>query len=771
MNFETLFHASFSLLDDAVTDWATLVRNLGELKKDAETDLHQAAIKANWAGMNQQVSKEFIGTTAGEFADAHTQASTIHRILVDTLGELKGYHRQLTTAVENGRRKSLSVFPSGDAFMVTSSVPPQTAASSGPDRTADVTALRDEIQGILDKATESDNSAGTVLKALADQSKLGFSDARYKDRDSAAAALEKADELARLAKKDPADLTVKEFDLLTTGLKNYSADPLFAERFATDLGPKKTLDFWTGITDPRNCDIDANRREQLDDLQRGLSLTLASASQSDSVAMSSWKRDMIGLGEARAGGSSFGPMGFQVMSNLMRVGDYDDRFLKDYGTRLMEAERQLTGDGAHPNRAWQFGGAGGVGQYLNRIGEDSGADPVTGYLRGLSNSPDAAADFFNQTYVSKDDPNNPFERDSDDENSYKGRVSLSNFQYLFEERDWPRETSPDGEGLHTGQNYLAMALEAATTGHPAGEMPTIETPAHNDQQARLFNAIVSSVADTPERLTEHEYMSDSMGQMAAEYFPDINRAMSDVSRDSDSWAGIEKLYPLTGTDAALNHLDVTKFIFAVGQNDDGYAALEVGQEAYMEKLMYHHLDPGLSADQRFSGDAETTVKYFSERSGEVSGVLGLARQEAIGSPGSDEDKAFDYSVSQYKNAISGGVGTAVGVGTSFVATPWVGALASGVAGTGTSLVLEAVFKDAEGHHLEEAYQKMGDSWQAALSMNNEYVSTAARGAADHYHLHNAEDIDTWSREGARQGFINARAVLGGQAPGSQNNPG
>jgi hypothetical protein len=39
MDFTALNHASFKLLDDAVTDWSTLVRHLEDLKKDAEGNI------------------------------------------------------------------------------------------------------------------------------------------------------------------------------------------------------------------------------------------------------------------------------------------------------------------------------------------------------------------------------------------------------------------------------------------------------------------------------------------------------------------------------------------------------------------------------------------------------------------------------------------------------------------------------------------------------------------------------------------------------------
>ncbi|MEV0240016.1 hypothetical protein AB0I06_08830 [Streptomyces sp. NPDC050674] len=767
MNLETLRDANFKLLDDAVTDWSTLVKHLETLKKDAEEELHQAANKADWAGVNAQVSKEFIGKTAGEFSDAHTQATTIHKILEDTRTELKGYHQELVNAIDGGRKNNLTVIGYEGGFTVTTNVPPEGRAQQDKDKQSEITTLRDQLQKILDKATESDNSAKTVLQAIADQSKLGFSDASYKDRDSAAEAVKQADELAKLARKDTKDLSPEEFDRLLNGLNKYGDDDLFAERFATTLGPQKTLEFWTGVNDPHrgNYELGQERREKFDDLQRSLGTTLANATQSDSVAMTEWKRTVIDIGDKPIyGNNGGGPMGFQVMSNLMRTGDYDDQFLKDYGNKLMATERKLTGNGEHQNLAWQHMGA---DPWLNRIGEDSGSDPLTGYLKGLSNSPDAATDFFNQEFINKDDKDNPFERDTDG-NGKNGKVTLSNFQYLFEEREWPQESNLKGDDLHTGENNLALALEAATTGHPAGQMPTIDTPAHTADQAKLMQSLVASIADDPERLTGRGFMTDSVGQITSEYLPDINRSMTDVERDpdSDKWREVEKLYPVAGSEAVLDHASVSKLLFAVGQNPEGYAAVEVGQKAYMGKLLDYHLNPDLPEAQRLSDDEELVVRQIAGRSGEVSGTLALGAQEYIGQEASDKDKEYEHAVAQKKNIISGTVGTVVGVGTSFVATPWVGAAVGGAAGTVTSTVLESVFKDAEGHAMDQAQQTGGEYWQEGLTRNLTITEDAARTAADKHHTMDTSDAGITAREAARQGYINARAIVNGQAPGT-----
>ncbi|MFC8696802.1 hypothetical protein [Streptomyces parvus] len=751
MDLDALRFGNFATLDEAVTDWGLLVRNLAQLKKQAQDGLRKAANSADWAGLNAQVTKEFVGKTAGEFTDAHTQANTIHKILADTRDELRQYKKDLDEAISRGARKNLTVTSTGGGgFTVTMNIHPDRAAkgTSVPEHDeSDVTALRDEVQGILKKATESDNSASKVLTAIADQSKMGFSDASYKDRDSAVEAVEAAESLARIAAKNPEDITPADFDKINNGLDKYKNDPLFAERFATQLGPKKTLEFWEGINDYAvNPHVGGERLDKLDDLQRNLGLTLAAATQSDSADMTSWKGNMIKLGDQPIGRDGGGPMGFQVMSNLMRTGDYDDQFLKSYGTKLMETERRLTGNGEHENMAWQRMGS---DPWLNRIGGDSGNDPLTGYLKGLSNSPDAATDFFNQEYVSKE--NSPIERDTDG-NGKNGKIPLSNFQYLFEEREWPQETNLKGDDDNTGRNTLALALEAATTGHPAGELPTKDTPAHNDGQTKLFESIVASVADDNERLTKHNYMTDSIGQITSEYLPDINRAMT-----NDSDEETDRLFPVAGSSAQLNHRDVNALLLTVGQNAEGYAAVEVANKQYMANLMDYHMDPDLPADERYSKDMQFTLEQVGRGSGEVSGTLAIGRQEAVAGEAEEADKKYEQSVAQWKNAISGGIGTGIGVGTSFVASPIGGAVAGGVAETASSMVLESIFKDAEGKAKDNAGPVMGEIWESGNEKNSEYTEKAVEAAAK---AHGREDllddsIDEKARVATQDGFLSA----------------
>ncbi|MFC8918971.1 hypothetical protein ACFT5C_24725 [Streptomyces sp. NPDC057116] len=747
MDFEALHSANFTLLDDTVSDWTSMLTKLETLKRDAEEGLYGRAKKANWAGYNATVSREFIGKTAGEFGDAVIQATSIRNIMRDTRDELKTQQRLLQEAIERGRGKNLTVSANGGGFTVREN--PDKKAPGGQ---SDVDALRDELQSILNKATEIDSTASTSLKALVDLADHGFSDAAYKDRDTAANALKEAERLAALARKKPEDLTVEDFDALHAGLKKYSGDELFAERLAEQLGARGTLDFWAGVSDPRSAyQVGHKRVDQFDDLQKHLSLTLATATQADTPEMANWKHEMTSLGSqslARNGTT----MGFQVMSNLMRWGDYDDQFLTSYGTELIKTEKKLSSNGQHIPLAWQHMD---MEPYLNRTGTDSGSDPMVGFLKALSNSPDAATDFFSAPFLSKDE-DHEFKTEDKDGNEVKD--ALSNFDYLFEERDWPQERNSEGEDSIEGRNNLALALEAATTGHRAGEMPTPDLAPHSEAQATLMSAIVASVEEDPKRLTDHAHMSDSMGQIASEYLPDINRALADDPRGNT-----DRLFPLAGAQAKLDHKDVTAFLITVGQNPDGYAAVEVGQKAYMASLMDYHLDPDLPADKRYPHSAQETIETIARRSGEVSGSLAIGMQEALLGPAAKEAKEFSDSVAQQKNAWSGAIGTGIGVGVSFIATPVGGAVAGGVAGTVSGMVLEHIFQQSETDVLTEASRSASDLWEKSRDLSAEHGQLAAINAAKKHELPQPEKAADWALTGRDNGFSEATANARGMA--------
>ena len=161
-----------------------------------------------------------------------------------------------------------------------------------------------------------------------------FSDARYKDRDSAAEAVDAADKLAKMA-KHPGKMSAKDISEFNQYLEKYHNDLLFSERFAKGLGGKGTLQFWTDMVNA-HAGARGSELESLEKLQTNLSLTLATASFSDSDGMKAWKTDLLKEMNTSFRSESkdpfqspVGALGSQVLSSLMRKGAFDPEFRDD----------------------------------------------------------------------------------------------------------------------------------------------------------------------------------------------------------------------------------------------------------------------------------------------------------------------------------------------------------------------------------------------------------------------------------------------------------
>ncbi|MBM7441749.1 DUF6571 family protein [Streptomyces sp. HB132] len=715
MDFETLRFAKFGQLDAAVTDWSTMVTNLAALKEDARDGLKAKADKADWSGDNANVTKGFVDKTVREFDDAHKQAKSLWNILKDMRNELKSYRSQLDEAVERGLKKNLTVSASGGGgFTVSTRIGPSSTGIASPeDNESAMNALRTEIQNILGKATESDHTGSVALKALSDQAELGFTGAEYKDRDSADNAIKQADALAVIAKKDPTDLTVKEFDRLNAGLKKMSGDELFSARFAEKLKAQGMLDFWAELNTPRPTDLHSARGDQYDELQKSLSLTLATATQSDSRGMTDWKRDMVDLGgQPIARGSN--TVGFQVMSNLMRWGNFDNKFLDDYGNELIKTEKERTDNGRHG--AWRTGSP--MDPVLNRTGSDSGTDPMTGFMKALSSSPDAATEFFNDTFLTKEE-DHEFKEDTDGDGK-KGMRELSNFDYLFGERDWPEDKNNKGDDSIAGRNFMAQAIEAATTGHPAGEMPTQDTPAHNAEQAALTKSLIEAISEKPELLGNHSYMSDSVGQIAAEYMPDIFRSINPNEKGQDN------LFPIAGSAVSVGESDTTRFLYMLGRNPEGYAAVNVGQHSYTTHLMEYHFrnpdafvtDPSVPQSENL----KQTIGLTATAAGEIQGTIGAGRSYEAEVEGGAKDAEYNKAIEATSTWVGSTVGIGIGIGTASMLGPG-GVIVGGVAGTAADEIIsgftEGTMRDKSGDVIYSNGQAMDATKESTYKLIEE----------------------------------------------------
>ncbi|MGW5344176.1 hypothetical protein [Streptomyces sp. NPDC004050] len=572
MDLDALRFADFSKLSTAVADWTAMATKLWELESDARGDLGGKAAKADWAGVNATVTREFIGKTAKEFADAATEATSIGNLLRDTHGELVDYKTRLNEAIRRGLEKNLTVVGTGNGgFTVTMNVHPDRAAkgTSVPEHTeADATSLRDEVQRILEGATESDTTAAQALTMLVGQTPYGFSDAAYYDRDRAADAMKDADRIAKLLKTKGDDMSPEEFDRLSADLAKYKDDRLFQEKLATTIGPRGLLDFWADMADPSDT-LQRSRHDQLGDFQRNLSLTLAGATQSDSPAMRTWENDMVKLGEERIQTRGSQVYGYQVMSNLMRSGDWDNRFLNDYGNALVATEKKMK----LPANYWN-GGVPPVPK-MNFIGEDFGRDPMTGFMTALAASPNAATEFFNTTQPT------------------------DNAQYVLGDRQTFDDTPLNSKDSNAAREATGAALVSAATGVNPNDptaRPADPTPEHRQVLDRSLKYLSERGDEFPSE------MRDDMAKVLSAHSDVVHHSASSLADDENDPRLLDR----------HQLLEVSK---QISRDQDSYGMLNEAMNREMIKDIH--------------GDHPSDPKENLVRAGATVGFLEEARYQAL----------------------------------------------------------------------------------------------------------------------------------------------
>ncbi|MFI1510500.1 hypothetical protein [Streptomyces sp. NPDC020597] len=675
MDLDALRHGDLSKLGEAVTDWQQMTKKLAELQKDAESNLKAKADTARWAGVNATVSREFITKTAAEFADAHTQADSIAKILSDTHGELVSFRTQLTAAIARGAQQNLSVIDTGEGtFTVTGNTRPDWASDpSGKTGATDqkaADALRDEIQAILAKATQSDNSAATVLRLLVDQAKYGFTDASYADRDSAAKAVAAAEKLAKMA-RNPADMSLDDIKNFNRTMDTFHDDPLFAEQFATRLGPKGTLQFWTEMTSV-HAGARGSELDTMKSLQSNLSLTLATASFSDSEAMQDWKKGVVAEGNTNfRAADSFSPvgaLGSQVISSLMREGQYDTEFLDDYSKTLFKADK---GAGESNTDALWVKGYDALDLVF---GDGNGRDPLEGLFEGLSHNPEAATHAFE---------------------------SKSDLDHML------------GTTVYTDRGAsLGHALEAAVTGVAAGDS-TSPAPPHSAAQVEIMANVMNAVAqpDDGARLVTRG-LGDSFGNMAASYMPEISQKLGGESgavflSNSENPGGLGDVR------------DVARFLSAVSSDPAGRAGIIFGESIYTGNLLEAHLsDPSL-----FDGPRSQVLEDIGRNAGIIEGIVGHSAADTEVSGALKGEKEYNDALKAKGDFAK----TWVSIGLANISVPVayggaaMGAVGGGMLGAVAGSAVDRLLEGQELHGAKDQalYESAKDLYDMRESVNQQ----------------------------------------------------
>ncbi|MER8016962.1 hypothetical protein ACIQ7S_05720 [Streptomyces griseoluteus] len=733
--FDDLLHARLGGMQDAVNDWTETVKKLKTLQEKAEKGMQHKAEKADWKGQNAGITRPFIKKTAKEFGDAAKEAESIRNILRDALADFKASKKKLGDIVADAPAKGIRVGTDGSVSYL---VHPDRRGKDydGPDpKQADFDHVRADIKAAIDKATEADETTARALRTLTGKDDNNFSGTEYKSLKQAAHVQDAEDAKAAaklVAKGDGA--SSEEIARLNKYLTDNKGDAYFAERFALEVGVKGNLDYWVDMGDPSDGSrLALDHQKQIKELQQNWSMTLAEATHSHSPAMERWKADVISSGTDVVQSRGTSAYGFQVMSNLMRHGSFDTKFLKDYGNAVTVAESKMTHNGAlRPGQVWNAGL--GMAPHLSWDGKDLGQDPMAGFMEALGHNSKASTDFFN----SKID--------------VPGHKPVDAFQYFTKDRAWVEDIYKDGYGTKYGYDSLGHALESAATGH-AYDAPTEGLKdTRTLDNAKVVQKIVGFYGSDP-KFSHEQGISDSLGKIGSSYIDEFNRSMEQGSWDSmravensPFGARLPNGASRFGADfddkLLFNSSDAANYLSIVSQTKEGHALLSAAQSVYTaHTLGVVGPEPG-SAELKMTdlADAHTTLRIGAE----THGILDHSRMGQIDQDyekdSEDKKKALAQSTEWIKFGTEAVVGGGIAIATDGAAGPFVPVIADTV---GNAVV------SGLGMYTDQASEDHAESMDKELKKSYDDLAANALKQGQEYSLMPAEAYASapgWSTE-------------------------
>ncbi|MBA4864418.1 hypothetical protein H1V43_24300 [Streptomyces sp. PSKA54] len=688
--------ADLGPLADAAASWKALPGKYEALQREFEQRVINH-LKGHWEGDAAEAAFATMAKARTEYENAATEAGRIGKLLQDAHSEFGNCQKQLRALLDEARNDKFHVSEDGRIEDVDPRWDSPTASASpgfATERKEKLDSLVSRLERILEQATAADEAASAALERDANGDSQSFNTSVYTSLDAA-----EIDQATRLAQKGE-NMTDAELDKLNRILHANSKDSDFTTGFYDKLGPKKTLDFYANLTAQAGDEPDSKRFKEVQELQKNLGYSLATATEPDNKPHLSdkWNEELRAQGAQKFTvsdntGYPYQPYGYQVLGGILRYGEYDSHFLTPIAQHAVSLEAK------NPDMWIENSPRGSLNEDVtsNPSGKGGdGFDPMTGILEGLGHSPEAAEDFFTGDVVAYNengtvDPNGTVKVDYGD-----GEKDVSSYLDYFtdSERDWlpdtaSRDLEESAKATQHGPDALGHALEAATSG-VAYDYEGTDLPKHSEGQAQLVNDIVEKFGGegggeliNGKDGAPLEPMRDSLGHIAATYMGDIQRG---VSGDDD--------LPVHGASANLGRATTQAFLAEVGQDPDAYQAITASQQAYTAGLV----DQAVNGQSNSEVPVSDRVASAVHPGATVAGIMSEARADAVWDTKRADDEEFN------SNAQDAGkwVGRGAGLVTGAIRVPVVGDVAGWMVEDVTDSVLESIKQDSTPEAKDEA---------------------------------------------------------------------
>ncbi|MCH6162230.1 DUF6571 family protein [Streptomyces marispadix] len=672
--------ADLSGIQQAAQEWRRLKAAYEGLGDRYENQVRRR-LQQHWEGKAATEAGHTVAKNKEQISAAAGEAGRMSKLLDDIHHDLDEHKKKLRKFADGLAEQHLQIDAQGQ---ITDHHPTKSDRTAQHDADYDkwlqgrnqlIQQKYGELQQLLKAATEADTAAAASLRADNNgEDDHTFNKDGHQTLDEAVKAQQDAQHASDLLKQGRR-LSPTQIDELSTLLEKNGQDPVFAQKFAQQTGARGTLDNYMTLMNPPPTDGRASKA-QLQRLQKSLGTTLGTATQINDPAMDKFQRDLLAENgqhfDRHSGpGGRNSLQGYQITASLMRHGEWDDETLKSFGHDLVKYENDkvnFLGSGRESDWPLNTHDYGLIGQ-----------DPMSGFMDGLGHNPDAATDFLSGKTTGTDDGD------------------IDNLDYLLKDREWH---GGDGDKGHLGN-----ALHAATTGHPYDQPPENPPPPRTQEQADLMGRVVKDVAENQDLASGP--LSDGLGKMGAEYMADLNRGLY-LDKHLD-----DKIMPIHGAEVPLREHEAARFMYAVGSDPEGNAALHLGQQQYAAQLIsYHGHNP-----EAYDLPPKEKMEQISRVVGNSEGIIATARSDEILREGIEKDKEFNDAL-ESGGKFAEGVISVGGAGLGAVGGGGVGAAAGGAAGAEAGKLVIGGIVDAA-----KQDTSMPASWDAAGEYNQHQSQT------------------------------------------------
>ncbi|MGY3055908.1 hypothetical protein ACVWZD_000144 [Streptomyces sp. TE3672] len=611
LGYQDVVTIRIDALTAAAKDWDGMAGGFEELDTLYAAKVESFPKDGTWVGESADAAAGQFSNTRKQFKNGQTEARAIASLLRDAHQQFSTLIGHVNKVVEEAKADEMSVNSKGEAVYDFSKLTPMRHDDEYPKYVSQakaseaawtkaikeaVRAVDDADQGVKLALHEAAGIKSWVERALDPLGGHTFNGSAVGDIEvyEAREAKYYADRLL-----DGEKLTAEERAEMDRFFRDNAHDTVFSQTLLDSLGPEKTLELSNRFNDLAYHDDTKNKTQYLG-LEQGLANTVSGAtrvpdfkgpdgkqltygSKAYQEAFSEWKKtsDASFYNEWRDGLKTAGMekydldaaanntntvakghgqqvRGYQSFMTLMEQGSDQPsaQFMADVTDDMISAEK-------HDKDVWDLYGnfdeAGGKSWFAN--------DPVDAALGIMGRDPETSTGYL--------DP-------------HSGDGSDDRLDYLLKERDWNvtnttvwrGEIEMDASDVADGDNRtgLGAAIEAGSTGHPAGDTSQPSDGKHSAAEARIMQSTVNILDQDTKGDSIDANLRDPIARALVDYSPDTHNTLTHDPRYK---------YPEGGSvfeDANGGHLNVsqdslTRVLRGVSDNPQNFANLYDAERA------------------------------------------------------------------------------------------------------------------------------------------------------------------------------------------------